>query len=634
MNVHDHDGFPRAEEALRLLASAVGLARLYPEASTLPTEAAEKFTERANELTLSAPLRFTVDRNRFRIGETVIAAGHGQVSSLAETLHAMQVGQLILVPGFTLQETMALVAISNADPAEIRALGGARTALVNAGVTHMALIEVSLRPSEESGLLGLDPTAAPLEELAAGIVDAVERRAVEAKTGPAHDDVETAVSRLETAVRDIARERLAAALLQLDEATRVRMLSLALQADSNGRRMDGMLAVIAKMKPAALCRLLKLTAMQAGANPNRVAAALPLPPETAQLLAILLAPEPEANADPVDDAALHAENLAREMAEPHETADIERQVAIASASLSSARALSTAIAVSRSHPDTDTVGAMSDLLPRAAADGSFATVREALRRLDELAVDPAIGPEIAAARMTLAKPSVLADVCRVPETDADAAIAGEILQAAGVAGAEALVECYIRSGERRQSLMRPVLRSMSEMVLGVAREKLRTAEHGRAIALLRMLAALGDRRAVPVVADMLNDLDESVRFAAVKALGSMQSPEAAAALARAVNHREPETQRCAVKEIGERRVTTAVPALSRALEDINVFGRTYETRKDIIRALELIGTPEAEKALRAYAQHTVRLGRKTRELRRQAIAVADRLARDRGVSTP
>lgn len=635
MNALDHDGFPRAEEALRLLASAVGLARLYPEASNLPMEAAEKFTQRANELTASAPLRFTVERERFRIGDTPIAATHGQVLALAETLHAMQVGQLILVPGFTLHETMALVDIANTDPAQIRALGGARTALVNAGVTHMALIEVSLRPSEESGLLGLDPTTAPLDEIAPAVVEAVERRAVEARGGPAHDDVETAISRLEAATRDIARERIASALLQLDEATRTRILSLALHADSNGRRMDGMLGVIAKMKPAALSRLLKLAAMQAGVDPRRVAAALPLPPETAKILELLLAPEPEMLVDAEEGPApQHAQELAREMAEPHDVADIERQVAVASASLSSARALSTSIAVSRNHPDTDTVRAMSDLLPKAAADGAFATVREALRRLDELAADPAIGPEIAAAKMTLAQPSVLADVCRVPVTDADAAIAGEILQAAGVSGAEALLECYVRSGENRQSLMRPVLRGMSEPVLGVAREKLRSADPGRAAAILRALAALGDKRAVPVVADMLNHLDESVRFAAMKALGSMQSPEAAAALTRAVNHREPETQRCAVREIGDRRVTTAVPALSRALEDINVFGRTYETRKDIIRALELIGTPEAEKALRAYAQHTVRLGRKTRELRKQAIAVADRLARDRGVSTP
>jgi HEAT repeat protein len=105
-------------------------------------------------------------------------------------------------------------------------------------------------------------------------------------------------------------------------------------------------------------------------------------------------------------------------------------------------------------------------------------------------------------------------------------------------------------------------------------------------------------------------------------------------LIRSINHREPETQRYVVREIGRARIKSAVPALSRALEDINVFSRTYETRKEIINALESIGTPEAEKALRNFAHHTIRLGRKTRELRNRAIAVADSLARKQGVSAP
>ena len=140
---------------------------------------------------------------------------------------------------------------------------------------------------------------------------------------------------------------------------------------------------------------------------------------------------------------------------------------------------------------------------------------------------------------------------------------------------------------------------MSEGVLGVARQKLRTAEPPAAVAILDVLPTLGDKRAVPVSrGDARRSLDESVRFAAVRALAAMQSPEAAAALVRALNHREPETQRYVVREIGRARVDAAVPALSRALEDLNVFARTYETRKEIIRSLEQIGTPEAEKALR------------------------------------
>jgi len=628
------DGFPRAEEALRLLAAAVGSARLYPEASNLPLEAAQRFTERANELTASAPLRFTVDRHGFRLGETPIGSGQGQVEALAESLHAMQVGQLILVPGFTDAETAAFVVVANSDPTQVRADGGARKALVGAGVSHMALIEVSLRSSEESGLLGLDPTTAPLDEIAAEVAAAVERRAAEAKQGPASDEMADAISRLEAATRDLARERVAAALMQLDEPTRVRVLGLSLNSDAEGRRMDGMLEVIARMKPAALARLLTLVAAQVGTEPNRVAAALPLPPETAKLLALMLAPTPDLEPEADAPASEHAEQIAEIMATPEDTSEIERQVAIASPSLSSARALSTAIAVSQSHADAETVRAIGDVLPRAAGDGAFANVREALRRLDEIATDPALTDDVTMARLTLAEPAVLSDVCRVPVTDADAAIAGEILQAAGPAGAEALLDCYVRSAEVRRSLMRPVLRGMSEPVLGIARERLRSADPPLAAAILQTLAALGDRRAVPVVAEMVTHLDETVRFAAVKSLASMPSAEAEQALVRALNHREPETQRYVVREIGAARVESAVPALSRALEDINVFGRTYETRKDIIKALERIGTPEAEKALRAFAQHTIRLGRKTRELRKQAIAVADSLARNRGVSAP
>jgi hypothetical protein len=234
----------------------------------------------------------------------------------------------------------------------------------------------------------------------------------------------------------------------------------------------------------------------------------------------------------------------------------------------------------------------------------------------------------------LSDPEVLADVCRAPETDADAAIAGEILHAAGPAGAEALLDAYIRAGEPRRSLLKPVLRGMSELVLSVARPRMRSVDTQMTVAIVRVLPTLGDARAVPLIAEMIDHLDEQVRFAAVSSLASMRTPQAEAALIKALNHREPETQRHVVREIGNARVAAAVPALSRALQDINVFQRTYETRKDIIVALERIGTPEAEKALRAFAQRSIGLGRKTRELRNRAVHTADVLARNRGVSTP
>jgi hypothetical protein len=628
----EKEGFPRAEEALRLLAAAVGSARLYPPGSALPLEAATRFTSRANELSASGPLRFVVDPHGFRVADAQVAPGQSQVVALAEALHSMQVGQLVVVPGVVEAETHAFVGVANTDAKEIRAAGGARASLVSAGVSHIAVIEVSLRASEEEGLLGLDPTTAPLDELATEVANAAERRAEAAAEGPAGDEVADSIARLEDATREVAMERMAAAMMRLDETTRMRVLGLALKADTAGHRMEGMLGVIARMKPGALARLFTLVAAQVGTDPNRIAAAIQLPPETAKLLAFMLAPTPTVDPDFGVGTTEQAAQLAEVMLTEDDASDIERQVSIASPTLSAGRALSTATAVSRTRLDADTVRAIGDVLPQATRDGSFTQVREALRRLDEISGDPALTDAANAARATLAEPTVLADVCRVSVSDADAAIAGEILRAAGTTGADVLLESYVRMGEPRRSLLRPVVRGMSEGVLGVARQRLRTAEPRMAVSILEVLSSLGDKRAVPVVAGMLASLDEQVRFAAVRSLGNMKSPEAAQALIRVLNHREPETQRYAVREIGRARVAAAVPPLSRALEDINVFARTYETRKEIIRSLEQIGTVEAEKALRGYASRTLGLGRKTRELRSQAVAAADGIGKNRGVS--
>ncbi|PKN31356.1 MAG: hypothetical protein CVU63_24360, partial [Deltaproteobacteria bacterium HGW-Deltaproteobacteria-20] len=259
---------------------------------------------------------------------------------------------------------------------------------------------------------------------------------------------------------------------------------------------------------------------------------------------------------------------------------------------------------------------------------------EALRRLDEIEAEPTLRDAVESARSMLSDPLVLRDVCRSPITDADAAIAGEILHAAGPAGAEALLESYVRAGEPRRSLLRPILRGMSESVLGVARQRMRTADPQLAVAIVHVLPSLGDARAIPLIAEAINNLDEQVRFAAVSSLATVSTADAEAALVRAINHREPETQRHVVREIGRARIASAVPALWRALEDLNIFQRTYETRKDIVGSLELIGTPEAEKALRRFAQRSLVVGRKTRELKYRAVHAAESMANKRGVGAP
>lgn len=627
----DGEGYPRAEEALRLLAAAVGAARLYPPASALPREAAERFTERTNTLAAQGPLRFTVDPHGFRIGESDIGSGQSQVLTLAEALHAMQVGQLVLAPGITLQETMRFVMLAIAEPAQVRQSGGPRALLVGGGVSHIAVIELSLRQSDESGLYGIDLTTAPLDDIAAEIAAAAEHRAEQASVGPAEDVMADVIGRLEAATREIAMERVAAAMLRLDEETRMRVLSMSLMADANGTRMEGMLDAIARMKPAALARLLTLVAAQAGTEPGRIAGAMSLPPETAKLIGMLLAPTPSVDPDFGVSAPQQAAALADEMRADTDTTDIERQVAVASPALASGRALATAVAVSRTRLSEETVHAIGEVLPQAARDGAFSTVREALRRLDEIALEPSLADTVVSARATLADPAVLADVCRAPNTDADAAIAGEILHAAGPHGADALLDCYVRSSEPARSLLRPVLRGMSETVLGAARARLRTADSRTGIAIVRTLAVLGDKRVIPVISGTLDtSLDEQVRFAAASALAVIPVPEATQALIKAIGHREPETQRYVVRELGRIKAAQAVTPLSRAFDDISMLSPTYETRKEIISALRAIGTPDAEKVLRRLAMRTT-FGRKSRELKNQARRAVEELTSDRGV---
>lgn len=624
----DVESFPRAEETVRLLATAAVAARLYPPTSTLPAEATARFVARANEVTgAQGPLRYIVESHALRLGDTELGAGGGQIVALAESLHAMQAGQLIIAPGISEEEAVAVIEVLNGDPAEVRSSGGLRSALTTRGVSHIAVIEVSLRASDEEGLLGIDLATAPLEEIAERTAAAAEDWARDARTTEGMDTMAMAIDRLEEATRAIAMERVSAALMRLDEATRIRVLGMSLSADTSGRRMEGMLAVIARMKPAALARLLKLVADAAGAKPERIAGALQLPPETLKLLAIYLAPTPSLEPDFGVSDADRARDMAREMAVVDDPVILSRQVAAAAAEKSSGRSLSTAVALSRVHPDAESVRTIADSLAPAAQAGNFPNVREALRRLDELAADPALTDTVNAARATLAVPSVLADVCSTPTTDADAAIAGEILSAAGTAGAEALLDCYIHAVEPTRSLLRPVLRGMGEGILGVARSRLRTEDARSAIGIVRTLPALGDKRAVPVITQALENFDGQVRFAAVTALAETPAPEARAALVKALNHADPETQRYAIREIGRVRAVEAIPSLSRALEDINFLGRTHDTKKEIISAMEQIGSPDALPVLRRVAGQRILFGWKKKELRFLARRAVEQLTK-------
>jgi len=618
--------YPKIEEVLRLLASAVNAARLYPPSSDLPKQALDRLVARCNEVAAElGTLRILVDPHAFRIGETPLAASHSHTSGLAEGLHAMQVGQLVIAPGVQPSEATAFTAVAGRDPREIRAAGGPRAALAAAGASNIAVIEVSLRTSTEEGMMGVDLINAPLEEVARETLAAAARWHAAAGTDQAVDEVACSIGQLEQATRDLAASRIATAILRLSEEERVRILLSAMSVDASGAPMRGMLDVISKMSPATITRLLRMASARCGARPQVLAMPLELPPEAAREIATLLAPSPRSEADcgvPADPAVAR---MATEALAPGGDDELAR-LKVAAGQTKAGKALIATIAVVRDHADVDSVRALGEALAPAASSGALTTVREALRTLDGLADDPAIVAEMERARASLSDPEVLAEVCHAVATDADAAIAGELLSSGGAAGATVLLSYYARAGTASRSLLRPVLRGMSEQVVGVAARGLRSDDTQTALGILSAMPDLGERQALPVVTSALEHLDIDVRRRAVTTLADMTGPESRRALAKSLGHWDPETRRWAIREVGRVRAVEAIPALVRILEDINVFERNHEHKKEVIKCLEAIGSREAVPVLDRWSKRRFVFGRKNKELRFLARRAVERLA--------
>ncbi|MBE0416156.1 MAG: HEAT repeat domain-containing protein [Coriobacteriia bacterium] len=618
--------YPKVEEVLRLLASAVNAARLYPPSSDLPQQALDRLVTRTNEVTGElGTVRLLVDPHAFRMGETQLSTSHSQTVGLAESLHAMQVGQLVIAPGLQSAEAAAFLSVAGRDPREVRAAGGPRSALTAAGASTIAVIEVSLRSSTEAGLLGVDLINAPLEEVAQETLAATARWYAAAGTEGAFDEAARAIGQLEQATRDLASSRIADAMMRLSEDERVRILLSAMTADAAKRPMRGMLDVIARMSPATIARLLRMASTQCGVKPEMLAMPLELPPEAARELAAFLAPSPRTEAEcgvPADPAV---ERMAVEALAPGGEADLE-QLKNEAGQTRAGKALVTTIAVVRNHADADSIRALGEALAPAAQSGALSTVREALRTIDALAANPVLAGEAEMARTALADPEVLAEVCRRVSTDADAAIAGELLSSTGRTGANVLLSHYARAGSASRSLLRPVLRGMSEQVVSVASRRLRSDDSATAIGILSALPDLGEQQVLLVVTAALEHLDVEVRHRAVTTLADINGPESRRALAKALGHWDPETRRWAIREVGRVQATEAIPSLVRILEDINVLERNHELKKEVIKCLESVGSRDAVPVLDRWSKRRFLIGRKNKELRFLARRAVERLA--------
>lgn len=615
-----------------MLAAAASAVRLYPPTSELPRTAIERFAEATWAVTAAGPLRFLVDPTGFRYGEDDLAAGSQHVLSLAETLHALQVGQLVIAPALTTSEVATFLGVVGTDPHEIAARGGVRACLVAAGVGHIAVIEVSLRPSTEQGIMGLDLTLAPLEEIGAAVVDVADAWRRTAMAGTGTDDMRAAIDRLEPATRELAARRVAQALLRMPEASRRDVLASALRPDANGSRMDGMLAVVAQMNPSALARLLTLVASDVGLRGLDLARSLELPPEVARELRMLLAPSArseEASGVPVDP---EVDSTAEEMADFEEGDEpaIAAAIAAATPALAAGKALATTLAILGASPTVESVAAVGEALPLALRTGALEQAAQALHLLANAAGEPALVEAAAAARRAVSDPESIRAACRAVRPETDPAALAAVLQAAGGAGAE---ELFARAAEARPEVRPVLVRAAAlagETVIPAAGRLLRAGESSVAIATVRTLSAIGDKRSLPVLTQALEHLDVAVRRATVTALAEFGTPEAAAVLGKALWHWDPETRRYAAQEIGRANVVDALPSLTRIMEEIYLFDRNHDLKKEVLRSLESLDSPAALPALeRVASRRFIAVGRKSRELQFLARQAVERLRQAR-----
>lgn len=611
---------PHAEEVLRLLASAASAARLYPSSSTLPAQAAARFCAHCNRTTEAyGPLRYAVFPEGLALGVDCeqgehLAPGSSQVAALGECLRGLQVGELILANDISPDEVVRFLHTIAADPLLVRRTGGLRVHLVRAGVQHIAVGEVLLADANGDRLLSIDLSTATPDQIASAAVAMSEKWAESAAAGDGVDLMAGAAARLEEATRDAALQRVAAALLRLDERTRARVLGLALTRDAAGRMMQGMLEVIRHLRPATLARLLTVLARRANSDHRATVVAIGLSPEVAREVLALLALPPLTEADCGVPSSVDHVAIAAEVVAEAPDARIEQQLRSADPARAAGRALEAAVAISRAHPDAEAVDAIASALLRAVRTGPLTSIRHALDRLDELSADHTLSAGVLAARDCLADPEILSDICQIATNDEDFAVAAEILADTGSAGADVLVNFYDRADEAHRDLLRPLLCGMNDAVLQVTAARLRGTDPLASVVALRTLPVLRDSRVVPVLTQALQDVHSEVRVAAVRALAEVGTRESYAALGRALGHWDVDTRRTAVREIGRVRATQPVPAMLRVLEKTNPFKLDYDLKKEIVRSLVQVGSPTAIATLTRVSRGAA-IRRERKELR-------------------
>lgn len=621
----------RAEEIVRALASASAAVRLYPPTSDIPAQTIERVVRVSEAVTVASrgPVRFVIEPKAFRLGDQLIGEGQSQVAGLAETLYAHQIGQLIVAPGLTTEEANAFVRCVGSDPSAVREEGGLRAVIVKAGVSHLAVIEMTLRTATEEGLAGLDLTSAPLDAIGPAVVRAAAAWARSASAGEGRDEVAEVVGGLESAARELASERVAQALLQLDEQTRAAVLAAAVRPDASGKPMEGALAVIAGMRPATLARLMTLAATRTGSDPSSIMGKLELGPDAMRALQLLLRPSPKTEDESGVPGQVDAPALAHEaIAESDEDeAAMATTLLTRDPSREAVRALATTLCLVDRGATPEAVDAIGDALPGALAAGAYSLIRTALAQIATLADRADLEDAVGRARRALTQPQPLVDGLLTLDGADQARDAAAVLSVAGVPGAEAAVRAWIDAPEPRRRYIEVAGRAMPEQFIAAAGRAIRDAEPSTACDLVSLLGRLGDRRAVSVLSPALDHYSPDVRAAAIASLALVDTDDAWAAIGSTLTHPEEATALAALAVIRASGRRRAVPAMLAVLQLRTPGTRNQALKREIIEDVRRMNAAEAIPVLKQIASRRMALRRGPRELRDAARrAVADLLA--------
>jgi len=271
------------------------------------------------------------------------------------------------------------------------------------------------------------------------------------------------------------------------------------------------------------------------------------------------------------------------------------------------------------------VKSVAEAIKPAAQQGALDELARAAELVRTLADDPGLASAVQAARSALADPALLEACARRLADEPSAQAPRALLAHAGTPGAEALVGTYLGASELQRANLLPAATEMIESVAPIAGRVLRSGDASSASAVLRLLGSMHSRRLAPTIASGLEHLDVGVREAAITALAGSPSPESTQLLSKALAHWDPETRRIAAREIGRAGNVDAVPALLKVIAEVSMFERNYELKKEVLKSLETLRSPQAVPALKRMAKRGFVLGKRNRELRYLAQRVLESL---------